>query len=502
MPDNMLSPATHKRSLLRFGLRRVVEEGLASQAMEAVTTGVFLVGIALHLGAPNILIGVLGAIPFLSNLFQIPAIILVEKYRDRRKIVVTSCFIGRSFLLLVAAAPLVHDKHIALTLVVLGMTLRYCAGAMATCAWNSWMRDLVPQRLLGRFFGRRLFYLQGVMLFLTLAAGFFIDAWKRHQMGDTAFSYAILYVLGFFLAMISTWLITTIPHPTMVQPVKDNLGKHFHFADLKKPLQHKNFRQLTIFLITWNFAANLVAPFFTVYLLKTLGFNMTFVVALTLLSQGVNVISLRIWGKYSDSYSNKTVLRICGTLFIFCILGWTFTAIPDKYILTIPLLILLHILMGIATAGILLTSGNIALKLAPAEKATSFLAMNTMLSSLAAGIAPLIGGVFADVFEHSMLSFDIHWQQFGFGGDVVNTISIGHWNIFFFFSFLLGLFSLSRLARVEEKGSVKGKVVMKEIVNDTGRILRSLSSIGGLRSLTMAPMAMIYNIVKKKPIVD
>ena len=47
-------------------------------------------------------------------------------------------------------------------------------------------------------------------------------------------------------------------------------------------------------------------------------------------------------------------------------LGFT-NANPNKYFLTIPLLIGIHILMGIATAGITLASGNIGLKLAPKD---------------------------------------------------------------------------------------------------------------------------------------
>jgi hypothetical protein len=49
------------------------------------------------------------------------------------------------------------------------------------------------------------------------------------------------------------------------------------------------FRRLIIFLSSWNFAANLAAPFFTVYMLKSLGFSMTKVLALTIASQLSNL---------------------------------------------------------------------------------------------------------------------------------------------------------------------------------------------------------------------
>lgn len=48
---------------------------------------------------------------------------------------------------------------------------------------------------------------------------------------------------------------------------------------------------------------------------------------------------------------------------MLCIRAWTFTTLPEKYILTVPLLIVIHIVMGISMAGIALASGTIGLKL-------------------------------------------------------------------------------------------------------------------------------------------
>lgn len=491
----------HKRNLpkevRRAGLKRVIEEGVASHIKEALTTGVFLVGIALQLGASNLVIGILGAVPFLANLFQIPALFLIEKYRDRRRMVGIACSISRSFLLLVAVAPFFADRNIAIALVVIGMTMRYCVGALSICCWNSWMRDLVPSRLLGRFFSRRLFYVQGTALLLTLSAGFFIDWWQKHLPTQVAYSYSILYLLGFLAGMLSTTMILTIPHPPMPSPETKAYGASFRWSYLKTPFRNRNFRKLMLFLVSWNFAANLAAPFFTVYMLKTLDYDMSFVVGITLMGQIIHVISLRVWGKYSDMYSNKTVMRLCGTLFIFCILGWTFTTFPDKHRYTTLMLIVLHIFMGIANSGVMLTSSNIALKLAPKDKATTYLAVNSIMGSLAAGIAPLIGGGFADYFENKEISFDIRWQTDGVDL-LLPTLSIKHWDFFFLLAFIIGLYALRRLSLVEERGAVSRQVLIRELMYDTGRTLRTVSTISGLRDLAMLPMAMMVNLVKRK----
>ena len=71
-------------------LRLVLFDALASEAMGTLTTGVFLVGFAVALGADNFAIGVLAAVPFFAQLLQIPAVLLVERWRVRRDICVFS----------------------------------------------------------------------------------------------------------------------------------------------------------------------------------------------------------------------------------------------------------------------------------------------------------------------------------------------------------------------------------------------------------------------------
>lgn len=481
----------------KAGLNKVVLEGMASQTMEALTKGVFLVSMALQLGASNFVVGLIGAVPFLSNLFQIPAIHMVEKYRNRRKIVAMSCYIGRSFLLIVALTPFIDDKRIALGIVILAIAARYSIGAMAGCAWNSWMRDLVPKVILGKFFSKRMFFTTTTSALVGLSAGFFLDWWGRGHPEHSLYGFSVLYVSGFIAGMVSATLITTIPHPEMGEPeIKSYQGK-FSFHYMKEPLANPNFRKLMGFLMSWNFAINLAAPFFAVYMIKTLHYNMLFVVSVTLMGQLITAIMLKTWGKYSDRFSNKSVLSVCGTVFVCCIFCWTFTTFPEKHQYTTHLLIVLHIFMGISMAGVSLTTANIAMKLTPSRKATSFLAANTVLSSLAAGIAPLFGGFFADYFEDKSLSLDFHWHDSS-GEVVFSTLAIQHWDFFFMLSFFLGLYSLRRLALIDEEGSVKDKVIIKELMLDSGKILKSISTIDGLRDLTMAPMAIMVNRIKRK----
>src|SRR5262245_25931777 len=105
-PDQPTPPADAAEPPARRSraLRLVLIDGLASEAMGTLTTGILLVGFALELGASNLAIGVLAAVPFFVQLIQLPAVALVERLRDRRAICAWACGIGRVFVLVAAAS--------------------------------------------------------------------------------------------------------------------------------------------------------------------------------------------------------------------------------------------------------------------------------------------------------------------------------------------------------------------------------------------------------------
>ena len=259
------------------------------------------------------------------------------------------------------------------------------------------------------------------------------------------------------------------------------------------PFKDRNFKNLMVFLASWNFAVNLAAPFFTVYMIKRLNLGISLIISLTVLSQIVNVLFFGIWGKLSDKFSNKSVLSVSGPLFMTCIFMWTFTTLPEKYVLTFPLLVVIHILMGISMAGVTLASRNISIKLAPKGQSTSYLAVSSIVNSIAAGIAPIIGGHFADFFAGYEFSMLIRWKSPN-GEVIFHTLDFQQWDFFFFFAFLIGLYSIYRLSMVKEAGDVGEKVIIHELIYE----MRNLSSVGGLRRMVQFPFLMMGCLKRRR----
>jgi len=296
---------------IEYGMKAVIRDGMASTAMTTFTGGVFLTAFALNLGASNYIIGLLAAIPPITQLIQIPSIYLVEKLGNRKAIVVTTSLISRMFWLLVAAIPFLFSGFSAINCLIAGLALYSVFGAVSGCAWNPWLRDLLPQARLGDFFSRRMKVSAILGIIFSLAAAGYIDYMKNSFPQQEMYGYSFLFFLGFVAGMIGVYFLATIPEPRMIRP-KESM----HFLKvLCEPFKDENFKNLMAFLGAWTFAVNLAAPFFTVYMLKRLNLDMAVIIALSAFSQLVHLLFLRIWGKFTDKFSKNQCLPSAGRCF-------------------------------------------------------------------------------------------------------------------------------------------------------------------------------------------
>jgi len=60
-------------------------------------------------------------------------------------------------------------------------------------------------------------------------------------------------------------------------------------------------------------------------------------------------------------------------------------------------------------------------------------------------------------------------------------------DFFFLLAFVIGLYSVHRLAMVKEVGEVEERVVFHELVSEIARTTRNLSTAGGLRRMAQFP---------------
>lgn len=465
------------------GLKWQIRNGVAIQIMETLAVGAFLTAYALQLGASNLVIGLLAAIPALTNLLQLPTVFLVDKVQNRRSITVIAGFISRPALLIAIAAAFVTPAEIGLVFLLVGFTIRYAAGAVNTCAWNSWMRDFIPRERRGRFNAKRLIWMTGSGTIAAIGGAMFMDYWPNITAWPKTYGFALLIFIAFLFGIAANFMLMKIPESPMVISKETRVT----LKSLIVPLKDRNYRSLIIFLFIWNFAVGLATPFFTVHMLTRLNISLTLVMIFTTLSSLANIAVLSAWGQIADRFSYKTVLSVSAPLFLVCIFAWTLTTVQGPHQLVVFFLLVIHIFTGIATGGVTLATGNITMKLARDQQASSYLAMSAVAASLAAGLSPIIGGAFVDILANYKFGITFDWTS-PTRSVTKTAFELTHWDFYFILAAAIGLWSLHFLATIKEDGDTKDARIGRELFLSLRNGLSDLSPIGGSRDLLNFPI--------------
>ena len=221
---------------------------------------------------------------------------------------------------------------------------------------------------------------------------------------------------------------------------------------VRAPFRHPEFRALVAFLAAWTFATNLSAPFFTVYLLRRLGLPMAVVLAAAVLSQLTTVLVLRAWGAVADRFQTLTVLRVSCAGFLLSVAGWPIAGMLHTPWLVLAVIAAIHVLAGLTTAGVTLTTSTVAMELAPRGEAAGYLATNALISGAAAALAPVLAGVGADWLETQRLSVTVAWTSTVGPGQslALRPLDLHGLDFLFVATVLVGLYAVHRILAVVE----------------------------------------------------
>jgi MFS family permease len=312
-----------------------------------------------------------------------------------------------------------------------------------------------------------------VGLCLTLGGGFFVDAWPTFSGRPPLEAYSVLFSIGILFGLTGVVAITRLPEP----PMESDHSESFR-ALVRLPLRDAGFRPLLGFIAFWNFSINLATPFFVVYMLERLMLPMRAVTALIVLQQLVHVLSVRIWGTLSDRFSNKAVLSTSLPLAIGAVAAWSFTTLPERYALSIPLLIAIQIGIGFSLSAIPLSITNLALKQSAPGLTHAYMTMADLAAAPSGAIAPLLGGWMMDFFAGRHFALTLQWSnpvnQFS-----VHVLSIRGLDFVFLISAAAGLAAAQWLALIPEPGET-GKILweFKEELSLPFRRSRSTAVFG------------------------
>lgn len=459
---------------LKRGLRTLTVEVVWSSTCDAILIGTIMTAFALYLGARPAQVGILTAVAFWAQLLQGPGVLMVERLRTRKRIAVVATLISAIAPVALAALAFADATRPA-RFGIVGAVAVYCgASAFAGCAWSAWTRDLIPDEIRNRFTAHRSRLGLVANIAVGLLAAVALDVATRGR-ETGAVVYAGLFAVAFAARLLSAGTLAWAPEPAMPPPP----AKPARLVQLlREPLRDARFLPLIRFTASWQFAVNLAQPFFTVFLLQQLGFGVTFVMVLTIVSQLANIWSLKRWGPLSDRHGAKSVLNLAAPAYVLCIALMIGASQLGATWLGAAYLVVLHVIMGVAGAGVTLGSGTIALGLSPVGASAPYLSLNALVSSLIGGLAPILGGLGAEFFDARQVGLVLEWSGPVVRGDLVGVHLTG-WDFYFLFSALCGLYALHRLTLVPAEGELGRSEMVQQILAQARAGFTRPPSVGG-----------------------
>ena len=160
--------------------------------MFSLGSGAFMAAYALALGANNLQVGILAALPPVSQVIQLPSILVYEKFKTRKAIGLPAWFLAQLMWVPIGAVPFLIDTPGATAVIGL-LALRGLFTAFWTTASISWLRDLVPRELLGGYFSQRFAHTTIAIAVVAFGGSFFVRWWQGMAAPENAiFAYSFL----------------------------------------------------------------------------------------------------------------------------------------------------------------------------------------------------------------------------------------------------------------------------------------------------------------------
>jgi Na+/melibiose symporter-like transporter len=285
-----------------------------------IAGGAALNRFARALNATDAAFGLLAAVPYLGAIVQVPVSYLVERTGRRKQWFLAGGLAGRAMWVLIAAVPWLLPERIWWQAFLIGYAAAVACANIDSPCWVSWMGDLLPQRIRGRFISARSRLGQYMTLLLPLAVGWLLDhaapmgaAWVRLTASG-------LLALAGLVGMID--ILMHLPVPDAVRPRKASAGPSFRSMMLQ-PLQDRNFWRFLAYNFVLIFAVGFLGQYlwlfcFDVLHLSTLKASLLLIVLPTI----VSIFFSAIYGPLIDKLGHKPLIILGTILIIPGSIGW------------------------------------------------------------------------------------------------------------------------------------------------------------------------------------
>ncbi|WP_126454433.1 MFS transporter [Sulfuriflexus mobilis] len=377
--------------VINRSLKHSVRDGAAYAVMSG-SAETYFSAFAVFLKASTAQIGFLASVPaLLASFAQLVSAWLGHVFGKRKAIILIGASLQALMWVPMAILlwlPADYQVEVFITCVI----LYHAFGNLAAPQWSSLMGELITENKRGRFFARRTRISSMTSFLALIAAGTLLHYFDSNMATKTG--YLILFSVAFVARLVSVYHLAQMYDPPG------------HVAAIEVPVEKLTWRQLkesrfagfSVFFSIMQFSVAIGSPFFSIYLLRDLGYSYVEFMTLAAATVFMQFLTLNRWGRISDIFGNRVILSLCGSLIPFVPFLWLFS--HNFYYLLI-----VQAFGGVIWAGFTLSASNFLYDLIPQNKRATYMAAHNVLASIGVFAGALLGGMIGTVLPATYIVF-------------------------------------------------------------------------------------------------
>jgi len=270
----------------------------------------------------------------------------------------------------------VHDP---MQLVIL-ITIQSFLSAMTTPAWTSFLIMLIPSYKRGEV-NADINTIAATASFIgTMISGFLLN-----KFGFVPFIFFAVCFLGLMSRL--PFFFTREPNtPVYSRSIMSSLKGSFNIFGIKK---EKKLLSLMLAMIFLNFAVTISSPFFSVYVINTIGGTKMDIAILSAIGVVSTIVFYKPWGVLIDYLGRKIVM-------LACILPVSFLPFVYAIAPNVQWLYVYTVIANMSWGGFNLAAFAYLSDVIPKVRTSSFISFYNLLTGLSSVVGPFAGGLLAD----------------------------------------------------------------------------------------------------------
>ena len=368
------------RNIRYFG----IDTALQGIMMGGIFT--FISVFAVRLGASKLMVSLLSSLPsIVLMLCSLPAGQFVQQQRNLIRLTNRTRLFHRGSFVLVALLPFFVRDHLVEAILVV-WSVKSIASAVLEASWTAVVAEVIPPARRASVNGTRWAVLSLVTAGAVAVFGYVLDRTPfplNYQIVFLASAAGGLAGMPFFARL-------RIPeNPPVARIRQKGMSIRQQLRAYLQTLNHPPFVRFELTTMVLRLGLNLPTALYTIYWIRKLDASDLWIGWQATAGKLALIGGYFLWGRVVSRKGHHLPLLVCT-------LGLGLYPALMGFVTDPVWLPAIAVVQGFFVTGIDLAFFDTLLAVCPAERRPSYIALNTMLSSLAIFIAPLVGSLLAD----------------------------------------------------------------------------------------------------------